>query len=258
MTLPRLLRSGTAEERRLLRSALGDAPSSVLRQKLMLSVGVGAVVAAESANALAASLAQPSALHRGASFWPSGKLAILVKWVGIAGLALTAGAGAGFAAGSRWMGHTVRSEPQSMASEGQAATDANDARSAARISDDVAPTAATLPLPPPRAPVASAHGRLPREASAQSPLDVSEEVRLVDAARAALRVGDPSTCLRLLNTRQHRFPKGLLGPEAAIVRIEALHSSGERELVRAEGERFLVRHPSGPLATRVRAILDQI
>lgn len=270
MTLPRLLRSGSTEERRLLRSALGDAPSSVLRHKLMLSVGVSAVVAAESASALAASLTQPTAIHRGASLWTAGKLAVLVKWVGIASLALTAGTGAGFAAGSSWKGHTARPEP--VVSARQAVARAHDARNHARnesgdharsfdrISEDVAvaPAAATLPLPPPRAPIAAAHARLARDGGAQSPLDVSEEVRLVDAARAALRAGNPSACLRLLNTRQHRFPKGLLGPEAAIVRIEALHSSGECELVRTEGERFLVTHPSGPLAARVRAILDKI
>lgn len=258
MTLPRLLQAGTAQERRLLRSALGDAPTVELRQKLLLSVGVSAALAAESASALAGPQVRPStSLGRLASLWPPGKVGtVLVNWIGIAGLALTVGTGAGFAAGTAW-NHRVLG-PESASPMGPANALNDDARPAPRGAEQapVARTDATLPLPPPRVPAVAAQGRSLRDVSARESQNFTEEVRLVDASRAALRAGDTSKCLRLLVDRQRRFPKGVLGPEAAIVRIEALHAAGNRALVRTEGERFLVQHPSGPLAARVRSILE--
>lgn len=259
MTSPRLLQAGTAQERRLLRSALGDAPAVELRQKLLLSVGVSATVAAESASALAGTQVRPStSVGPLASLWPPlGKVGtVLVNWIGIAGLALTAGTGAGFAAGTAW-NHRVLG-PESASPTGPANALNDEARPAPRGAEQapVARTDATLPLPPPRVPVVAAHGRSLRDVSARESQDFAEEVRLVDASRAALRAGDTSKCLRLLVDRQRRFPKGVLGPEAAIIRIEALHAAGNRALVRTEGERFLVQHPSGPLAARVRSILE--
>jgi hypothetical protein len=89
-------------------------------------------------------------------------------------------------------------------------------------------------------------------------LDVAEEVRLVDAARAAMRTGNAQHCLELLTERQRQFPNGVLVPEAAMLRVLALRQSGQIAAAQREGQRFLLAHSSGPLATNVRSVLSAI
>jgi len=261
MTLPRLLNQGTSEERRLLRAARSDGPSATLRAQVLFSVSVGTLLTTESATSHAA--LSSGATHSIASTATatgtvaSAGIAVMVKWVGIAGVALLAGTGAGFVAGSTW---SEKMRPSTTAHHGEIVLGRHDSAlrretspvAASPSVDPIAQAAATLPLPPPRVPVAA-----PRSQRDTTPTEfgVADEVRLIDDARVALRSGDTAKCLRLLAERRHRFANGVLTPEAALLRIEALSLSGQQQAARREGLRFLSQYPTGPLSGRVRGLL---
>jgi hypothetical protein len=265
MTLPRLMRHGSEQEQRLLRAARCDGPNARLREQVLLSMGVGALLATESVPTMAAigrgvySGVKPSTglCIAGGGTMPTG-VVILVKWVAIAGLALLAGTGAGLAASSAW---AERSIPDAAAVQRVAASRPPEWAPATPLlpmvlappKDPIAPTAATLPLPPPRVPAAT----LQRPAQEPNEVAVSQEVRLIDAARVALRMGDVTSCLRLLRARERRFASGVLNPEAALLRIEALSLSGQHEATKEAGLRFIAQHRAGPLSERVRSLLER-
>ena len=79
-----------------------------------------------------------------------------------------------------------------------------------------------------------------------------DEIRIVDRARAALNKRTPQQALQELRQYFNDHPNGMLEPEAAVLRIEALRESGDRVQAAAASRSFLARHPDGPLADRVR------
>jgi len=67
--------------------------------------------------------------------------------------------------------------------------------------------------------------------------------------------------MRRANDRQGRGSvlrggSGKLGPEATVLRIDALTQRGDRAAASAMGDRFLAAHPHSPYADRVRSILS--
>ena len=60
-----------------------------------------------------------------------------------------------------------------------------------------------------------------------------------------------------LDTYRKRYPNGVLGQEAAMLRIEALLGRGDRATAQRVGEQFLKFHPKSALAPRVRLLLGQ-
>ncbi len=102
-----------------------------------------------------------------------------------------------------------------------------------------APRRAAVPAPP--------------SASAVAPSTrLAEEVAALDRARSALSGGDARGALRALDDYAARFPQGALGPEASVLRIEALARAGDRARAAALARSFLLGHPGGPLAERAR------
>jgi outer membrane protein assembly factor BamD (BamD/ComL family) len=88
-----------------------------------------------------------------------------------------------------------------------------------------------------------------------SPSRLAQEVAALDSARTALKAGDAGQALTLLEAHARDFPLGRLGPEATLLRIEALLGSGDR--VRAEqlARGFLATNPSSSHAAKVRRLL---
>ena len=118
---------------------------------------------------------------------------------------------------------------------------------------------ATLPNPvPPTMPVA-APAVAPRDTTPLAPSDAKlrDEIRLLDRARAALRMRSPQQALQELRRYFEGHPHGVLEPEAAVLRIEALHENGDRVQAAAASREFLARHPDGPLADRVRRLAEK-
>ena len=80
---------------------------------------------------------------------------------------------------------------------------------------------------------------------------------MLDQARAAIDHGDAARGLSLLDAYASRFPHGVMGPEASILRIEALVNEGDRAAADREGDAFLRANPTSPYAARIASLLGR-
>jgi hypothetical protein len=94
----------------------------------------------------------------------------------------------------------------------------------------------------------------PRSAAEPPPNLLADEVAALRQARSALSAGQPAAALAALDAHERRFPQGLLGIEAEVLRIEALSQSGNPSAASARAKRFIAVHPNTPYARRVEAI----
>jgi hypothetical protein len=109
------------------------------------------------------------------------------------------------------------------------------------------------PPPPAAAPIVTA----PETSPAKGDAKLRDEIQLLDRARAALGVRAPRQALQELHRYFDDHPRGMLAPEAAVLRIEALRESGDRAQAAAASREFLAQHPQGPLADRVRRLAEK-
>ena len=84
---------------------------------------------------------------------------------------------------------------------------------------------------------------------------LADELSALDAAREALGSGDASGALRRSTSTTRRFPRATLGPEATMLRIEALVARGERAAAERVGKAFVEAHPKSPYEGRIRSLL---
>jgi len=96
----------------------------------------------------------------------------------------------------------------------------------------------------------------PASAPAADPA-LAEEVAALQQVRIALAAGQPARALAALDAHDRRFPRGLLGIEAEVLRIEALARSGSAGVASARARRFIDAHPNTPYARRVQAIAGE-
>lgn len=111
-----------------------------------------------------------------------------------------------------------------------------------------APQAARL-APPPRG-LESA-----RPVGTQSSSRLGEEVALLRDAREDLVAHRAEAALLTLAEYARRFPHGELGPEAVMLRIDALFALGQRTQAETVAGRFLTANPSSPQAAKIRRML---
>ncbi len=112
------------------------------------------------------------------------------------------------------------------------------------------PSVARRPVPQSPAPPA----RDPAPAPASS--SFRDEIAALDGVRASIDSGDPATALADLDRYAARFPHGAMGPEATLLRIEALLRAGERDAAVRVADDFTARQPKSPYASRLRSLLD--
>jgi hypothetical protein len=84
---------------------------------------------------------------------------------------------------------------------------------------------------------------------------LGREIDLIDAARAALSRGDARGALATLDAYSRIYPRGRLGMEAEVLRIDALERSGDTDGARRRAEAFLRHNPKSVLSARVRRLL---
>jgi hypothetical protein len=84
---------------------------------------------------------------------------------------------------------------------------------------------------------------------------LTREVAALRRARAALAQGKTALALEQLAAYQREFPNGVLGTEEAALRVEIAFARGDDDAPRL-AQAFLDRHPTSPLAARLRALLD--
>jgi hypothetical protein len=109
-----------------------------------------------------------------------------------------------------------------------------------------APVVSQAPIQPPAPPSTPAP-----QPTAASTIQLSEEIALLDRARAALQARSPDRALSLLAQHADRFSHPALGPEAEVLRIEALVLDHQLPAARSLARKFLAANPHSPLIDRV-------
>jgi hypothetical protein len=86
---------------------------------------------------------------------------------------------------------------------------------------------------------------------------LNEELALLDRARAGADQGRPQEALRLLDQHAQTFPKGRLGLEAEVLRVQALAEAGRKEEASVRAQRILKRSPNSVVAARLRRYVTE-
>lgn len=263
MSDPKRLHEGDGPGALLLGAARDDAPSAESFERAAKRLGlVGAVVAtstlgsataagATAANAGAAtgSIGAAAGTGLGAAAASTGAVAggsLIAKIVGVAVVGVAIGTGVVVAA--RAPAAPLVAPP--VASAGPLPSPVVvTPPSAIALAAEVA---SVEPAPEPTKPEKPS---APPKTSADSAL--RDELALLDSARGAIARGDTAAALAALGQHGQRFPRGYLGSEAAVLRVEALVKAGRRAEADAEGDRLLAREPNGPQAQRVRSLLGR-
>jgi hypothetical protein len=139
-------------------------------------------------------------------------------------------------------------EPASMNVEAPPAASAPPVAQVASVDVAALPDARTLAAAP-KEPAARPSQREPDTG------DLRHEIIALDGVRQASASGRPRAALALLDEYASKFPKGKLREEALVLRIEALHASGDQAAAEKLAHRLLADSPNTPYAARVRAAL---
>lgn len=256
-----------ALERELLQSAVIDAPAPEVRERTLIALGVTSGVIAGGAAGWAGSSGTGAGTSSVAAPVASGKAA---GWFGVAGLAKWFGGG--IAGGLLFAGAAAAiSQPDPPPRAAVLAPVERPAPAPVETHVQVPAPAVIQTVPrvsvaaPPR-PVERSAARAPKRhapedavvpaaAPTVSTTSVLGEVALLDAARTALQSGDLATARGALREHQQRYPAGTLAPEATLLRIRMLLSTGQRDEATSLAEGFLRRHPKSPYARRIHSLL---
>ena len=115
------------------------------------------------------------------------------------------------------------------------------------------PAAREVPTQDATRTAASAPARLGVADGAAPNPNLYDELRLIDAARAAAAGLDLRAVLAYLDRYDRSYPHGQFVPESLALRIETLARAGDRTQARALAARFRRDYPQHPLVGRVGA-----
>jgi len=203
----RLRDEGMAAERALLNAASKDGLSREAKDRMASALGLGAGAAASVSLAPAAS--------KSISF-------TLVKW-GLLSVAVI---------GMIWGGVRL------LSSRSRVPPPAPPPAVSIEETPTAAPTAsADVDLPPPEPSTSVEAHRVPAPSARASSL--ADEVAALEVARAAIARHDAAAALAAIARYEHDFPKRSLGPEATMLRIEALVQQGNRAAALPLAKRLL-------------------
>ena len=232
----------TAFEQRLLDAVATESPSAEQRQRVRLALGLPTV---------APTLSVPMA--------PVGRRALLLKASGglvvisVALVVLFSGrarqSSSAAQAVSAHVAQPVSAPPPAIAVSPVEVPEAVKASPAVAALEPVAPSAAALPHED-----NGANKRANKSSAVDSGGDLSEQLRLIDAARSAIAAGNPSAASAALGSYRTRFPRGLFGQEAAVLQIQTLDLQGNHAQAAAQARNFLARHPNSPHVGVVKRI----
>ena len=270
----RLLESDDATTRLLMDAALEEPSPPGARQRALVSLGLAGAVTGTAAGAGAAAAATQGAAGATSALSAAkgGMVVVFAKWLAggaVAGVLVSAAA-------------TTLTQPPAdpqrapapAAPAGPTATaletiapraaapapmdDEPGARAPESPPEQRAPSGAPAPQDPGDVPPPQAHepGSLPPTATfAPSGSGLDAEVELLDQARRALSAGAPGRAIALLDRHGREFPRGRLGSEAFVLRLDALSRSGQRDRARELARRHLAKHPRAPHAARIRRLV---
>jgi hypothetical protein len=268
----RLYESSSSEvERLLLRAGRERAPQGAKRRAIAAATGVVAASALTAGTAGGAVASGAVAGKTGAGI----ATLLSLKWVVVVGVASVS-----VAAGTAAV-HVVRSERAATRAAEIAAADkahAIAARAPVARSASVAPlvpvpvasaaAASVVSVPPPSAPVVAevvaprpsappgtTSNKVTGVPSSNASSNPAAELVMLDQARGAIRSGAPAEALSILDAYRARFARGVMAPEASILRVEALVGAGDRAGAEREAESFRRANPNSPYAARIDSLL---
>jgi len=280
MTDPERLLSSTEDdfERRILRTARCDVGSE---ESLRRTLGALRVAAGAGAGVAAASAAAAAPIHGGgAGAAGAASIGKILGFVAIGAVAGTLATG-----GTAWVlgparpvatvqkapvgSPSLRRAPKAVANRTDEAAEARAADpgagdvTAGSVAGDV--TAGSAAGNVARSPLASLDPKPNdvRGKTASSPSSIPEasaltsELATLEGVRSALDRDRPALALELLDTYEHRFPNGVLRPEAVVLRIDALAKMGDRTTASGLARRFLASHPGTPHAAHLQALIAE-
>ena len=234
----------------LLKSARDEVPPAQAPARALAVMGISTA----TASVVATSAAKAAVMAGALKSTTSGVFGAAAKWtlVGVSAATLTVGAV------RQYQAHTARNAGQAMSSSKDLP--------ARNMPQRKEPLLAPAPVPPtPPAPsLPSTRATEPRTAVPSGAVNVieqpvahslTEEVAALDKVRAAAQAHNPALMLRLLNDYQREFPNGALAIEARVLLVEALVQSGQTVAAMPLARQLLNAAPSGPHASRIRALL---
>lgn len=243
--------SPTPLEQRLLDAARSEQPSAEHRARLRSALGIALPLSVPARGSTApelragagASTPAGSGLLIRASSSSAAKLAL-----GLAGVALV-GAFALMERGSASLPAPASRQMSAPAPPVEAeVAPAPAAVSAAPHAVVATPPAVERPTP----------ARAPRaDTTRAAPEDLSEQMRLIETARARVASGEPQAALEALDGYSARFPRGSFGQEASVLRIRALDRAGDSARASALAKSFLARFPNSPHVARLKPIAER-
>lgn len=259
MTDTRKLLDDSPDEltRRLLRSALDDEPSSRAYSRTAVALGVSSLVPMATSSAAAAGSASATGTAATGALGTGAKLFGLAgfKWFGLGALAglIVAGA-ASTVVGGKPAPTTVTVTPATTATIERDPTSAlPQTPQALPASPPIATASSSTKKSSQREAAGSASTDSERGPSAKTPT-IAREIAALDGARAALERNDPTAALAAVDSLE-REGAVALGPEATVIRVQALLARGETAKATALARRFLAENPSTPHATRMREVI---
>jgi hypothetical protein len=117
--------------------------------------------------------------------------------------------------------------------------------------------AAVSPLPPVQETTAAPRGRINAAPTSSAPEDLSEQIRLIEAARAGVASRDSKAALEALDSYSAKFSRGSFGQEAMVLRIRALDQAGDFARATALAKSFVTRFPKSPHVARLKPIAER-
>jgi hypothetical protein len=125
-------------------------------------------------------------------------------------------------------------------------------------SDPPAPALVASPLRAPLVAPTIVRALAPAHSTTASPVPTfSDELATLDSARHAINAGEAARALSILDGYRTHFPVGVMGPEASILRVEALAKAGDHAAAERAAEGFLMSNPTSPYASRVRSLIGE-
>ena len=238
----------TPLEHQLLEAAANEAPSAEQRLRVRAALGLSAVPVPAPAVAKAGRTAALGKVAIGSAIAGSMIIALLFS-----------GVGRKSAPTPRALTPTPTAlEPSTTLAAASAgvAISAISAPTEAPVS--ALPSVAGAGEPPSAdAPKATPKGGFRSSAPADSSADLSEQLRLIDAARSAVATGNASAAAQALSSYGAKFPRGSFGQEAAVLHIETLDLQGNHAQASALAARFIAQHPTSPHVSLVQRIADR-
>jgi hypothetical protein len=259
--------SGSEVERLLLRAGRERAPRGAKRRAIAAATGVVAASTISGGSSAGSTAGAAVAGKAGAS----ATALVSLKWIVVVGVA-SVGVAAGTAAvqTSRTESSASRVAKTAISVPAQARKPAGSspllsppvvATVSVSAAPSVDPPAPLLPSAPPpvAAPLALTRASSPASKSRGVATDGSNaaaELAMLDQARGLIRGGEAARGLSLLEAYASRFPRGVMAPEASILRIEALVGAGDLNEAKREGEALLRANPESPYAPRIASLIS--